>query len=325
MAEDPAARMMLFCSRVVAALEETHPKLGTCFLAYDHSRTLAPPVGLEAHQRVVPLIAPLGVTSVHPLDSDCPNSVALRKVYEGWSQVCPSGTTTYPYMFGGPLAGALPLPVPAVVARDTRYYYKAGLMGVQREHVGHYYARGLGWELSYWLEWQLFWDVNQDVDKLRQVFFKGYFGAAAQPMSRIYSRIESAVINSPVGSEIQQRRGRDVVRCDEKLYDSLTPTFSANRKDLFEAMTLADTPAARAHVEIDGLSLTAIEEYITAQLAYATWADNKDELARKAAQRRIEAARAEMAKIVERASYMKLLKDRLDGLLAKVTATSDSP
>ena len=318
MAEDPAARMMLFCNQVIEALEETHPRLGACFLAYDHSRTLEPPLGYKGHPRVVPLIAPLGVISVHPLDSNCPNSVALRKVYEGWSEVCPGGTTTYPYMFGGPLAGALPLPVPAVVARDTQYYYKAGLMGVQREHVGHYYARGLGWELSFWLEWQLFWDIKQDVGKLRKTFFTGYFGAAAEPMARIYERIESAVINSPVGSETAQKRGREVSLCSKKLYRSLLPTLAANRSDLLEAMRLADTPWAKTHVEIDGLALTAIEEYVTSQNAYAKWKENKTEPTRQAAVRRIEAAKVEMDKIVERAPYMKQLRKSLDSFLEEL-------
>ena len=220
---------------------------------------------------------------MHPLDSDCPNSVALRKIYEGWSRVCPGGTTTYPYMFGGPLPGVLPLPVPAVVARDTQYYHRAGLMGVQREHVGHYYARGLGWELSFWLEWQLFWDIEQDAEKLREVFFEGYYGAAAEPMARIYSRIESAVINSPVSSTTKERAGRQVRLCDEELYNSLRPILADNLTDLREATKLADTPAAKTHVEIDGLAVTAMDRCVPAYLAYEQWKTSNSEEDRQAA------------------------------------------
>jgi len=262
MAEDTAARMMLFCNQVIEALEPTHPRLGACFLAYSVSQTMEPPLGLKAHPRVVPLIAPLGFSPVHPITSqDCPNSAEMRRIYEGWREVAEK-VTTYPYMYGGLLRGILPLPVPAVVVEDTLYYHKLGLIGVQREHVGNYMARGFGWELSYWLEWQLLWDIDQDVDALRRVFYEGYYGAAAEPMQRIYERVEPAVMNSPVGNKKNRRGFTD---CAAELAASLAPILPANRNDIKEALRLANTPSARAHVEIDERTLTAMEEYVGGQ------------------------------------------------------------
>lgn len=262
MAENPAARMMLFCNRVVEALEPTHPKLGACFLAYNVSQTMEPPLGLKAHPRVVPLIAPLAGVAVHPLtDPDCPNSVELRRIYEGWHQVAEK-VATYPYMYGKPFENILPQPVPAVVAEDVRYYHDQGVMGVQREHVGHYNARGIGWELSFWLEWQLLWDIDQDVNALRRTFFEGYYGQAALPMRRIYQRLEAAAMNSPEGTE---RNRRGFFDCSAHLLESVRPTMEANLADIAEAKRLADTPAAQAHVAIDADLLTKLAEIVAAK------------------------------------------------------------
>ena len=171
----PSARqtfsMMLFCNRVVEALAPTHPGLGACFLAYSYSRTMEPPPVLRAHERVVPLVAPLGACPVHgPDHGSCPDHGEMRRIYEGWKQVA-AKVTTYPYLY----ANILPLPTPRTVAEEIRYYHDLGLFGVQREHM----ARGFGWELSYWLEWQLLWDAGMDVSALRGIFMEGWYGAAA--------------------------------------------------------------------------------------------------------------------------------------------------
>lgn len=327
MAENPAARMMIFCSQVVGDVESTHPKLGACFLAYDVSETMEPPLGLTAHERVTPMIAPLGLIPVHPIDSpDCPNAKEMRRIYEGWQQVTPGGTVTYPYMFGGDYPDALSLPIPAVVARDTRYYHRAGVMGMQREHVGHYYIRGFGWELSYWLEWQLFWDIDQDEDELRRVFYEGYYGAAAEPMARIYQRIESAVLKSPVSDHVKKSRGWQVHQCVGELPGTLLATLAANRDDLLEALKLADTPAARAHVKADGLALTAMDEATTAYIAHQNWISNPSEANLQSALTRINEAIAKIDRILANVPYAehrggrKRLDDRLRKLRDELNA-----
>ena len=255
MGEDPAARLVVFCNRVVEALEPTHPKLGVCFLAYNVSQTMEPPVGLKAHHRVVPLIAPLSGEAVHPLtDEHCPNSAQLRRIYDGWAQVADQ-VATYPYMYGEPLENILPTPVPAVVVKDIRYYHDMGVMGLQREHVGHYGARGIGWELSYWLEWQLMWDIDRDVEELREVFFAGYYGGAAEPMKRIYARLENAVMSAAPGT-IKRRRG--AMDCGKNVIAVVAPTMADNLADIAEARRLADTDAAKTHVAIDEELLNAL-------------------------------------------------------------------
>ena len=271
LAEDPGARMMLFCNRVVEALAPTHPGLGACFLAYSYSRTMEPPPGLRAHERVVPLVAPLGACPVHgPDHGSCPDHGEMRRIYEGWKQVA-AKVTTYPYLY----ANILPLPTPRVVAEEIRYYHDLGLFGVQREHM----ARGFGWELSYWLEWQLLWDAGMEVSALRRIFMEGWYGAAAPAMQRIYDRVEAVVASAPPGRTMA---GRDVVRywrgwftgwteSFNQLPGPLSSTAAANARDLAEARDLADTPVARAHVERDAADLTAMAAYARGRLAFDRW------------------------------------------------------
>ncbi len=271
LAEDPGARMLLFCNRVVEALAPTHPGLGACFLAYSYSATMEPPSGLRAHERVVPLVAPLGACPVHgPAEGRCPDHGEVGRIYEGWKQVA-AKVTTYPYLY----ANILPLPTPRVVAAEIRYYHDLGLFGVQREHM----ARGFGWELSYWLEWQLLWDAEMDVPELRRVFMDGWYGAAAPAMQRIYDRVEAAVASAPPGRTMT---GRDLVRYWRGWFTGWTDSFNqlpgllssteaANAGDLAEARNLADTPVARAHVERDAADLTAMAAYGRGRLAFDTW------------------------------------------------------
>lgn len=271
MAADPAARMMLFCNRVVEALEPTHPHLGACFLAYSYSSTMTPPLGRRAHPRVVPLVAPLGACPVHRLATSdtCPDQARLRATYDGWRQVAEK-VTTYPYAY----ANVLPLPTPAAVAAETRYYYDQGLFGVQREHM----ARGFGWEMSYWLEWQMLWDATLDEAMLRRTFLEGWYGAAADPMARVYERVEAAVAAAPVGAVMARDGARNWrgwfegwTDCFGQALPGLLGTMEANRGDLARALTRADTPRTRAHVERDAADLESMELYALGRLAFDRW------------------------------------------------------
>lgn len=285
MAAAPAARMLLFCNRVVEALEPTHPRLGACFLAYSYSSTLSPPIGERAHPRVVPLVAPLGACPVHPLSSSvaCPDQVGMRATYEGWRQVA-AEVATYPYVY----ANVLPLPMPAAVAAETRYYRSLGLMGVQREHM----ARGFGWEMSYWLEWQLLWDADLDEGELRRTYLEGWYGAAATPMARVYERLEGALAEAPVGRGMV----RDVARnwrgwfegwtdCFGQTLTGLVATMEDNRRDLGRALAQADSPGALAHVERDAADLESMELYAMGRLAFDRWDASRAEDDRRGALR----------------------------------------
>jgi len=300
MAEDPAARMLLFCNRVVEAVEPTHPYLGACFLAYSYSSTMSPPLGRRAHPRVVPLVAPLGACPVHGLATDetCPDQGRMRATYEGWREVADK-VTTYPYVY----ANVLPLPTPAAVAAETRYYADLGLFGVQREHM----ARGFGWEMTYWLEWQLLWDATLDEAALRRTFLAGWYGAAADPMSRIYERVEAAVAAAPVGRTMKRDRARNWrgwfegwTDCFGQVLPGLVGTMEANRRDLATALDRADSPRARAHVERDAADLESMELYALGRLAFDRWDRSRAETDRRGALRVIYAHLARFQHLSQR-------------------------
>ena len=140
-------------------------------------------------------------------------------------------------------------------------------------------ARGFGWELSYWLEWQLLWDAEMDVSALRRAFMEGWYGAAAPAMQRIYDRVEGAVASAPPGRTMARRdrvrywRGWFTGWTDSfnQLPGPLSGTEESNARDLAEARALADTPVARAHVERDAADLTAMAAYGRGRLAFDNW------------------------------------------------------
>jgi len=306
MAPHPAARIMLFCNRVIEKVQSTHPRLGACFLAYDGAHTMKPPLGLKAHPRVAPLIAPLSFLPVQSISSPAwPEAAAMRRVYEGWRRIA-DNVTTYPYMHGGPLSGLLPLPVPAVIADDVRYYHKIGLIGVQREHVGGGGARGFGWAMSYWIEWQLLWDADLDVDELRDVFWNGYYGRAAKPMARIYRRVESAVIKSLVDGESRSRATSD------RRNAMLASTGADNLHDLRKALALADTPATKKHVEIDQLLLTALDHYVRGLSGQQLWQRSRNQQYRLAARKKFDLAAKVLEPMVEDAPHVQFALTRLN-------------
>jgi hypothetical protein len=194
----------------------------------------------------------------------------MRRIYAGWKRVA-DRVTTYPYIY----ANILPLPTPSTVAEEIRYFHELGLFGVQREHM----ARGFGWELSYWLEWQLLWDASADVRTLRRVFMDGWYGDAAGPIQRIYDRVEAVVTSVPAGQPMTERdpvrnwRGwfRGWTDSFNQLPESLLATVPANLEDLAEARRLASRPTTRAHVERDAADLAAMAAYARGRVAFDRW------------------------------------------------------
>lgn len=311
MAEDPAARMLIFSNRVVEAVEATHPRLGVCFLAFSTSDTIKPPLGLKAHRRVVPMIAPLDYPSIHRLTTSLdPAAVRTRGHYEGWTKVA-ENIVTYPFMYAF-IEGVLPTPVPAVTVDEVRHFHKLGFIGVQREHIGRHGARGFMWEMSYWLEWQLMWDAEQDVEHLRGVFLRGYYGAAHEPMRRLYRRVEAAVTGPP-----RAAGGKKPAMA------ALAKTVDANERDLAEAQRLADTPAAAAHVELDRRLLGLMHAVFRVEAAFDRWKRDRSEANRNAARRQLDQSRKVLRDAAELSPFVRgdgdkyaFTSDLLDGNVA---------
>ncbi|MCX6880297.1 MAG: DUF4838 domain-containing protein [Verrucomicrobia bacterium] len=63
------------------------------------------------------------------------------------------------------------------------------------DHVRGVFLCGIGEQVDYYLTLKLYDDPTRNVDELLNEFFTNYFGAAAEPMARFYSLIESTYSN----------------------------------------------------------------------------------------------------------------------------------
>jgi hypothetical protein len=170
-------------------------------------------VGLKAHRGVVPVIAPLWQCRIHPISSNCPDSVYLRGVFLGWSKIADrmAGyfyTTPGPFTFPGPLA----------LAEEIRWAHDCGGLGWLRENQ---FTPQVNWAMLNWMEIKLLWNVHQDPVKLRRQFLEGYYGrAAAESVEKVYESLETGLrstVNerktfSDDGTGLHSRMGSELLK-----------------------------------------------------------------------------------------------------------------
>ena len=179
-------RSFAFANAVAEALEDRYPDRGFCVLAYQ--ATIEPPMDMKIHRNVLPFIAPMSHCRTHSIKSRCPDVIAKRKIILGWEKLC-GRFCWYSYLSGGSFGG----PGVLKTAEEMRYLRDHGCIGGFREHTA---APLVNWAMLNWMEVKLQWDVDLDARKLRRQFIRGYYGpAAAKSIERIYSGIETGMVN----------------------------------------------------------------------------------------------------------------------------------
>ena len=87
------------------------------------------------------------------------------------------------------------------ISRSFKRYHELGVRGA--------FFNGFGQDIEAYVSFKLLDDPTQDVDMLLEDYFTGLYGAAAEPMKRLYLRIEeiySNPANYPTGFEGHQTR-----------------------------------------------------------------------------------------------------------------------
>ena len=255
-------RYVAFCNQVAEANEELYPDRGYVFLAYEE--TLEPPVGMKIHRNLIPMIATLRVCRAHPISSDCPDAVYERRIIEGWSKLT-DRIAEYSYVTGGPFTG----PSVLAMAEKMRFMRDHGHMGGFREH---YALPRVNWEMLNWMEVKLMWDPDLDAGKLRRQFIEGHYGpAAADPIERVYDRIETLMATTNVTTQfregpISQGHNRMIGQENPKSYVYWQPIVAACRPDIDAALATVRSLAAdhkfHRRVERDMKELLAAAEPI---------------------------------------------------------------
>jgi hypothetical protein len=223
-------RALTFANRVAAGNRAEFPDRGYFMLAYSH--TLEPPSDMMADPAIVPIVAPLWQCRIHPISSDCPDCVYMRKVYTEWSRICHGRIGYYPYTTPGPFT----FPGPMGLAEEMRFIHKLGGLGYIRENQ---FTPKVGWAMMNWIDTRLMWNIKLDVAKLRREFIENYYGKlAAKPIERIYIAIEKGAAESVTGKASSYAGGNGLHEW-ENGYEAIGATLENCRPDIDKALAIA--------------------------------------------------------------------------------------
>ena len=151
--------------------------------------TLPPVKTSRVEPNIVMWIAPIDIDPNHAMDD--PRSAskgAYRTMVEQWSKLLPGRLGVYDYDQGMLVWRDLPNPSHHVFARDVKIYRKAGILGIQTESRGALATTFL----NLFFRGQLMWNPDVDTRALLKEFYPGFYGPAAVPMARYWSRIFDA-------------------------------------------------------------------------------------------------------------------------------------
>ncbi len=128
----------------------------------------------------------------HPIDDpNCPRNAAFYEYVQGWAE-CADRMGYYAYTDKSMWKG-LPRPVVPQMMRDIKTLYRLGW----RRYVAQSSARNWGQMGSlYWTTARLLWDVNANVDKLQDDWYRGFYGPAGPAMRQFVEGLQEAVADS---------------------------------------------------------------------------------------------------------------------------------
>lgn len=182
--------MLTFYNNVSDILRNKYPespsKIGG--LAYSNV-TLPPSKVMRVAPNIVMWLAPIDIDPNHSMDD--PRSPPRREygdMVRAWAQVTDGRLAIYDYDQGMLVWRDIPHPSHHVFARDVREYRRLGILGVGTESRG---AMATVF-LNLFFRGQLMWNPDLDVDAALREFYPAFFGAAAAPMERYWSRIFKA-------------------------------------------------------------------------------------------------------------------------------------
>jgi hypothetical protein len=242
-----ADRLMVLCNRVAPKIAAKYPQVKLGVLAYaDYTR---PPVREKVPANVVPQIAPITFTRVHPMNDDGePNNKVLRELVEGWGKAVPA-TSYYLYAYNlaevsspNPLMGRWSHDVPYIFARGSCKYWQPETLA-NFETTMH--AHCLGTRLA--------WDPAQNPKALIDELHARFYGAAGKEMGDYWQFIDDTWVKTPEYSGCGWGHLRRWPA--ERLQQA--------RKLLEQAAVACKTDAEKARVEIASQSLRQFEQFMT--------------------------------------------------------------
>ncbi len=130
------------------------------------------------------------------MDSSSRGNSILVQATRDWLALRPSCLMIYQYWEGYGWPG--PLPMTRTVADRVRSYRALGVRGLYWEAVISWGPQGL----DYYMTAKLAWNPDLDVDRELDLYYRNYYGPAAEPMGAYHERLMDALAeaNYPVQS-----------------------------------------------------------------------------------------------------------------------------
>lgn len=242
-------RTFLFASAIADITSKTYPNKDLGILVYsDYSRI--PKKITLLNPNVFPMIAPIRRCRLHgPDNPNCEMNKLWQEEIDGWAKISPGKLGFYPYNYN--LADTLfPLSKVDYYKRLTAQTTKLNITQLAWifESIDAWSAHAP----SLYLSARISWDSHLDIDKEMDRFYKGFYGAAAAPMTSYWTRIDTAIAttNTHTGSSYG-------------MHKIWTPAMlQASRQDIEKAKSLTANDREKEAVAMAEAGLVCAELYI---------------------------------------------------------------
>ena len=230
-----ANRYLIFVNEVAERFAESDPE---CMVTYYALYNLPGFPEVKPRDNVLPVMC-----HFHPGEH-------FKKQVREWAKV---SKHLFYYGYGG---HRIALPKFGIV-EDIRWCHEQKGIGITLTANEH---SPVG-KLTNYLAAKGMWDVHTDAEAVLAAFYRGYYGAAAEPMGRFYQTFEAATRQAASEWDIHATYP-----------DSLTPQIVADCRDyLAQAIRQAEQPVVKRRVESMARYWRATELHVAAQQAMAIW------------------------------------------------------
>jgi len=237
----PAASIINFVNKVGAAIEKEFPHVLVETLAYQYTRK--PPKTIKPRHNVVPRLCSIECDFSQPLATgNSPENVEFRQYIKKWGEISSKlliwdyVTCFHPYI--------MPFPNFNTLQSNLQLFRDHHVYGVFS--LGNYNGpHGDFAELRAWILAKLMWNPDQNINKLYDDFFNGYYGAAAKQMREYFDALQK--LSVPDKNKLNFTRG--------KMPPWLTKEFFEWGKTAFDKaeQLVADDPARLHNVRMDSI------------------------------------------------------------------------
>ena len=241
-----------WANQVIEGVLKQYPDKWFGCLAY--SEVAAPPTKVKVHERLIPYMTYDRMKWIDPAIEQ-----ASHEATEAWHKASPT-LGWYDYIYGSPYA------LPRVFFHQSQKYLQYGQKNGVKAHYAEIYPNwGEGPKPYIFLK--MWWNPNQDVDKLLAEWYERCVGPAAAPdLARYYAIWERFWTKDILKSKWFSSGGQYLAFYSPAYLADVNPADIAESRRLLDAvLAKCKTPQQRARAE---LLETAFQYYEASTLAY---------------------------------------------------------